>query len=92
MKADHLVIVECERMPEHDKMEDGTLYLSRRFELAIHMCACGCRIQTVTPIDKPSGWTYTETGGRPTLHPSIGNQQFPCKSHYWVTDGKIVWC
>lgn len=96
MKVDHLTITHLVRMPENAVMEDGILYVSHRFGLAIHMCACGCRIQTVTPlndIEHPkSGWSYKEEDGKPTLHPSIGNQQFPCKSHYWVTDGEIVWC
>ncbi|WP_348646553.1 DUF6527 family protein [Rhizobium leguminosarum] len=27
----------------------------------------------------------------PSLRPSIGNWQRPCKSHYWVDRGKIEW-
>lgn len=79
-------------MPERELMEDGILYVSKKFELAIHTCACGCRTETVTPIDKHFGWKYTESPAGPTLHPSIGNQNLPCKSHYWVQDGKVVPC
>ena len=94
MKTNALKAIELVTMPEYADMKDGEIYISRKFELAIHLCACGCREQTVTPIDDGThGWTFThgETGGV-TLHPSIGNQNMPCKSHYWVQDGKIVWC
>jgi Family of unknown function (DUF6527) len=29
--------------------------------------------------------------GKLTLNHSIGNMQI-CGAHYWVRDGKIVWC
>lgn len=98
MKTERLVVKEVERMGDRSKMEQGVLYLSRKFGIAIHLCACGeCKWETVTPLNEPedekkSGWDYSEGPNGPTLYPSIGNQQFPCKSHYWVTDGKIVWC
>jgi hypothetical protein len=96
MKTERLVVKEVVHIGDRSKLEHGVLYLSRRFNLAIHLCACGeCRWETVTPLNEPgenSGWTFTEGPNGPTLYPSIGNQQFPCKSHYWVTDGKIVWC
>lgn len=73
--------------------EPGILYISLRFRLAIHLCACGeCGIKTVTPLGLPNGWDYTCEDGLVTLHPSIGNQQFPCKSHYWIKRNQIEWC
>ena len=74
-----------EYMPEHK--EDGVLYVSERFELAIHKCPCGCGIQTVTPLG-PDEWKLTG-GVRPTLRPSMLNKS--CGSHYYLTDGEIVW-
>jgi hypothetical protein len=95
MKDVELRPVFVERMPK--VLEQGVLYVSEEYELAIHLCACGeCKIQTVTPFkDFPNdrGWTYTRSAeDKITLHPSIGNQQFPCHSHYWVQENKIVWC
>jgi hypothetical protein len=26
-----------------------------------------------------------------SLDPSIGNWQRPCRSHYWILDGEVVW-
>jgi hypothetical protein len=80
-----------EYMP--DTLEQGVLYVSERFQLAIHLCACGeCGIKTVTPFGSPQGWDYSYENGEVTLHPSIGNQQFPCRSHYWVRRNVIEWC
>jgi hypothetical protein len=93
MKIDSLKSVELTIMPEHSEMKDGEIYISRVFSLAIHLCACGCGEETVTPIDDGArGWTLSQGDNGVTLHPSIGNQNMPCKSHYWVQDGKIVWC
>lgn len=76
-------------------LEQGVLYVSEKFETAIHLCACGwCGGKTVTPFrDSDRGWQYTRTADdKVTLHPSIGNFQMPCKSHYWVQDNQIKWC
>lgn len=78
-------------MPE--KLEPGVLYYSKQFELAIHLCACGeCGQKTVTPTDSVRGWTISFEGELATLSPSIGNFQMPCRSHYFVRGGRIVWC
>ena len=75
-------------------LEPGVLYVSERFETAIHLCACGwCNQKTVTPFHSPvTGWTYKrDEQDRVTLRPSIGNFQMPCKSHYWITENRIEW-
>lgn len=91
MKTARLRTVEVEHMPE--VKEEGVLYVSRRFELAIHLCACGCGDEAVTPLDAVQPrWELTEGVNGATLRPSIGHQHWPCKSHYWVTDGEVVPC
>jgi len=72
-------------------LEDGKIYISREFQTAIHLCACGCGMKTVTPFSK-GWWSLTENGNLISLYPSIGNHQFPCKSHYMITDSKIIIC
>lgn len=89
MSTETLTVQEVEVIPE--TASEGILYVSRKYKLAIHLCACGCKGETVTPLDPVTGWVLTEDNG-PTLRPSIGNQQWLCGSHYWVTDGKIVHC
>ena len=78
-------IQEVENVPE--MLQDGILYVSRRYCTAVHLCACGCRSETVTPLSD-DGW-HLSAG--PTLLPSIGNQGFPCGSHYYIKGGRVEW-
>lgn len=83
----HLRTMDVETIPE--QLEHGVIYVSEKYETAIHLCACGCGVQTVTPFNKPDGWLLTRDTNGVTLRPSIGNQKFECKSHYWITNGAI---
>lgn len=71
-------------------LQPGILYLSEEFGIAIHLCACGCGSKIRTPLG-PTEWAVQGTDLEPTLYPSIGNWQLPCRSHYWITDGEAVW-
>ena len=70
------------------KLDPGVLYVAEEFGAAAHLCACGCGTTVRTPLDR---WSLTETRNGPTLHPSIGNWQEPCRSHYWIKRGEIKW-
>lgn len=72
------------------EMEDGVVYVSIGFATAIHRCCCGCGNQVVTPLS-PAEWSITFNGRAVTLHPSIGNWSFPCQSHYWIRENRVVW-
>jgi hypothetical protein len=50
---------------------------------------CGCGNEVVTPFS-PTDWQFTFDGETITLSPSIGNWNFKCQSHYWITNSKIV--
>ena len=78
------VRVDVDQIPEWP--EPGKLYVSEEYEIAVHLCACGCGRKTVTPLDG-NGWVLTDG---PTLHPSIS--QRICRAHYWIRGGRIVWC
>jgi hypothetical protein len=67
-----------------------TIYISVPHRTAIHLCMCGCRVEVVTPIS-PTDWRITFDGEAVTLFPSIGNWSYPCRSHYWIKEGKVVW-
>jgi hypothetical protein len=84
--------VYCKHIPHWDEMEEGVLYISREFEIANHLCACGCRGQTVTPFGE-RGWTLTDNQGKVSLTPSIGNfmGENPYHAHYYITENKIQW-
>ncbi|MEK6782184.1 MAG: DUF6527 family protein [Bacteroidota bacterium] len=72
------------------ELEPGVLYVSEEFGVAGHLCPCGCGSKIITPLG-PTEWSFTEYDEKPTLCPSIGNWQLPCRSHYWITDGEIEW-
>lgn len=72
------------------KLMQGVLYVSQEYGAAAHLCACGCGTKVRTPLG-PTTWSLEETDRGPTLRPSIGNWQLPCKSHYWISQGEIVW-
>jgi len=71
-------------------LEEGILYVSKEFETAAHLCACGCKQKVRTPLG-PTEWTLSESKRGPSLYPSIGNWQLPCKSHYIINKGDVVW-
>ena len=88
MKQDTIKPEFVEFIPE--KREDGLLYISTIFSVAVHNCCCGCGMETVTPLG-PDQWEMTYNGEEVTLNPSIGNQQFECQSHYLIRDNKVIW-
>jgi len=71
-------------------LEDGVLYISKKFKTASHRCCCGCGTKIVTPL-RETEYELIERGDRVSLYPSIGNWNHPCQSHYWIRDGRIVW-
>jgi hypothetical protein len=73
-----------------ERLEPGRLYISRRYSTASHLCCCGCGLKVVTPLN-PAKWHLTESRGTVSLYPSIGNWSFPCKSHCWITEGRVQW-
>jgi hypothetical protein len=80
-----------EFMPE--KKEEGILYISNRFKLAIHLCACGCKQEVVSPLDAEDGWILTNNDSLITLRPSIGNWngEKTYHAHYYITRNKVEW-
>jgi hypothetical protein len=71
-------------------LEAQTLYVSMQYGTVIHLCACGCGRKVVTPLS-PNDWKLTFDGRSLTLSPSIGNWQYPCRSHYWVRNSRVEW-
>lgn len=66
-------------------LEPGVLYVSMEYGTAVHGCCCGCGEQVVTPFS-PGGWKMTFDGESVTIRPSIGNWNFKCRSHYFITE------
>jgi hypothetical protein len=72
------------------ELKDNTLYISVMFATAVHKCCCGCGNEVVTPFS-PTDWTLVFDGDSVSLEPSIGNWNFPCRSHYWIRRNKVRW-
>ncbi len=76
-----------ERIPKQPSA--GVVYHSKEFEVAALLCACGCghRVMLLVP-DSHQG---TSEGGMATVRPSIAVCDAPCKSHYFITVGRVEW-
>jgi hypothetical protein len=74
-------------MPE--QLEPDVIYVSLRFSLVSHQCACGCGEEVVTPLS-PRDWQLIFNGETVSLYPSIGNWNFQCRSHYWIDQNRAV--
>lgn len=72
------------------EVDEGILYISRRFNTATHRCCCGCGFKVVTPLN-PAKWSLTDHGETVSLAPSIGLGALPCRSHYWIRRGRVNW-
>ncbi len=77
-----------EYIPE--RLESGVLYISKRFRTASHLCCCGCGLKVVTPLNQAK-WSLTEHGNSISLSPSIGNWNYPCRSHYLIIRNNVRW-
>lgn len=77
-----------EFLPE--RLEDGIVFVSLTYATASHRCCCGCGREVVTPLS-PTDWKLIFDGETVSLYPSIGNWEFPCRSHYWIREGRVHW-
>ena len=73
-----------------ERLDDGVLYISERYKTASHNCCCGCGEEVVTPLGA-ADWSIRVDGHRVSVHPSIGNWNFNCRSHYVIRRNQVVW-
>jgi hypothetical protein len=71
-------------------LESGILYASMDYATVAHLCCCGCGREVITPLT-PTDWKLTYDGQNISMYPSIGNWSFPCRSHYWISNGEVQW-
>ena len=74
-----------------NRLEKDTLYVCIKYNIAAHLCMCGCGEEIFTPISKIYGWTLSYDGTNVSLSPSIGNGAYACKSHYFLKNGRVKW-
>jgi hypothetical protein len=72
------------------QLKERVLYVSMEYGTAVHRCACGCGEKVVTPLGR-TDWKVIYDGDTVSLHPSIGNWSFKCRSHYWIRENRIEW-
>ena len=73
-----------------EQLDEGVIYVSFEHRTAIHKCCCGCKNEVVTPFS-PTDWNIKFNGESISLSPSIGNWNFPCRSHYWIKNNQVEW-
>ncbi len=77
-----------ESLPSFEEMKENVIYVSVEYGCSQHKCLCGCG-EIATMSLKPTwenGWDLIENSkGIYSFTPSIGNYNFPCKSHYIIT-------
>lgn len=88
MKQSKFTLEAVELIPE--QLDEGVLFVSKKYGIAVHKCACGCGEEVVTPLN-PTDWEFRNDKAGPTLYPSIGNWSYKCQSHYFIRGGKVVW-
>lgn len=88
MKAKQIKPIFVKYIP--NVLNEGCLYISMDFSTATHLCACGCGERVVTPLSN-NYWTL-HYNGKVSLSPSIGNFEYQCNSHYFITENRVVWC
>ena len=73
-----------------EDLEENTIYITIEYSTAVHKCVCGCGKKVVTPLS-PTDWKLIFDGETISLYPSIGNWNFECRSHYWISKNNIQW-
>ncbi len=76
-----------DRLPA--KAESGTVYVSREYQIAVLECACGCGHRITLLLD--DGHRVEDVGGLANVWPSIGVWDAPCRSHFWIRNGRVQW-
>lgn len=88
-------IIESDELP--DVIDPGVLVVAREDGIdweAGMICPCGCGDRlTVVLLEgvKPRWDVRLSSTGYPSLHPSIWRNS-GCRSHFWLKNGRIIWC
>jgi len=94
---DFLNVTWVDRAPSNADVQPRQLYCilaqkAPRWALFQCPCKCGCVITLSLQIAHVPHWNvYKGRGGLPSIYPSIWRNS-GCYSHFWIEDGRIVWC
>lgn len=70
-------------------LSNGVVYHAEEFEVGALLCACGCGHRVSLLV--PDSHQITSEDGLATVRPSIAVCDAPCKSHYYITAGRVEW-
>lgn len=97
-------LLEVQDYPDDPKeMEPGVLYMERVNNadptsepmVASMFCPCGCGHVYSIPLQgwksASPQWSLSGSVEKPSLQPSVVHTA-GCKSHFYLTDGRINWC
>lgn len=76
---------------EAEELLPGFVYISMKYNTVVHRCPCGCGGLSEFMLD-PIRFRMDYDGQSVTFHPSIGNSNLVCRSHYWIVKNRIKWC
>lgn len=76
-----------EKIPK--QLDPDVVYHNQDFELAALLCACGCGHRVTLLV--PDSHQVFSNRGLASVIPSIAVCDAPCKSHYFITDGRVEW-
>lgn len=80
----------CQELPY--VLDKFTIYLVEDWMISFR-CPCGCNkdIHLNTLDGCHPCWNFVINNGNVSIYPSI-KRRTPCKSHFWIKNGKVVWC
>jgi hypothetical protein len=88
LKTVEIIPIFVEEMTDLYKINH--IYISEKYNVSKHICLCGCEEMVVMPLDDGTKWwkLVKEKDGTISFIGSVGNFQYPCKSHYIITKNK----
>lgn len=95
-RVEHISEPVYSMLPGEPPLENDVLYIVDGPQYVEYNCPCGCGNVVMIPYYKPQeakkewGWTMREEAGRVTLSPSVYSTSWPCRSHYFIRENKIL--
>jgi hypothetical protein len=90
-----LKIIESDTLPARLPYRDLVLAREDGEDWCVGLrCPCGCgqRLEVMLLKEVKPRWdVMLDVRGRVSLHPSVWLRS-GCRSHFWVRNGKVVWC
>lgn len=73
-----------------EQLQEGILYISEEFSLTGHKCCCGCGEDVYLKLGPAKWQLIKEADDTVSLHPSVGNWKYACRSHYWISSNEVL--